>query len=66
MDELLLNQTTIGRDFLFCLEMKIEQPGVDSFLDYRSSLSKNMYANTEIVKTEIKAVDEIINYLTKQ
>ncbi len=66
MDEKLLRKTTIGRDFLYHLEMKFEQPDVDAFLDYRSSLVKNIYAKSEPIKREIKAVDEIINYLTKQ
>jgi len=66
MDVKILHGTSIGMDFLFCLERKLEQPTIDDFLDYRSSLSKNVHANWGPIKREIKAVDEIINYLTKQ
>ena len=65
MNTKLLKKSVIGKDFLSALALKQEQPSIDKFLDYRSALMKKK-ESPEFIKREIKAVDEILNVLTKQ
>ncbi len=69
MDKQILSITSVGRDFLLALEMGVEQPSIDSFLDYRFSVMNQRDKSDMLLKPfyrkEIKAIDEIIKYLIK-
>lgn len=68
MNTQLLKNSVVGVDFLAAYYLKQEQPSVDRFLDYRSSLmserSKGVLDRNWLSR-EINAVDEIINIINK-
>jgi lysozyme family protein len=67
MNEKLLKNTVIGKDFLLAIEKNQEQPSIDSFLDYRSLVLKAIKNKRTITRCwlnrEIEAIDEIITQL---
>ncbi len=69
MNKKILKKSVIGMDFLSAIALKMEQPSIDEFLDYRSFLMKSRDDRSVTPKSfihkEIAVVDEILKYLNK-